>query len=300
MTDTATSRSPRNPADLLGLGTHPALSRLLRACGADEACISGGASDYDKFLALAAALPFCEGHPLREAVNASLTTATEISVPLCPHTARAHWDAWVKRHWYGREEPPPIFPAACPFCASPAPTVLRADGLIRLPDPLAVKSTDLSAWSRELEATLPADGSIAAVVLPAGYAFTRPNPYHADLAVGKVLVGKELTQTEGALLVTQALRVWGLASVSRRITLLLRGGTPDAVLSLLGYLDASRALPATVWIPDDPVHAGAVSGLYRSVKTGMAVTSDVASPSFEAARASYAAVAPIGACVFVE
>jgi hypothetical protein len=89
--------------------------------------------------------------------------------------------------------------------------------------------------------------------------------------------------------------VWGLASVSRGITLLLRGGTPEAVLSLLDYLHTSRALPSMVWIPKNPADAGAVSGLYRTVRTGMAVTADG-----ESDRIRYAAAAPIGTCVGVE
>ncbi len=288
------TRPPRNPADLLSLGTHPALTRLLRACGTDEACIAGGASDYDKFLALAAALPLCEGHPLREAVNATLTAATGLTAPLCPHTAKAHWDAWVERFRYGREAPPPRIPAACPCCTPAAPSVLRQDDLADLPHPLSVKAADLTAWSSALEDALPADGRIAAVYLPDGYAFTRPNPYHANLAVKKIYAGEKPTKAEGDLLVTQAFRVWGMDSASRGVTLLLRAGTPDAVMSLLDYLSTSRALPSMIWIPQNPSDAGAVSGLYRTVRTGMTVTADG-----KADRFRYAAAAPIGTCVFV-
>ena len=93
--------SPRNPAELLGLGTDPALIRLLRACGTDEAYITGNASDYDKFIALAAAMPLCEGHPLRGEVNVKLTEATGVALPLCPHTVKTHWDGWVDGYLYG-------------------------------------------------------------------------------------------------------------------------------------------------------------------------------------------------------
>ena len=282
---------PRNPADLLRLGADPALTRLLRACGADEACITGGASDYDKFLALAAVLPLCEGHPLRDAVNTALTNATGLSAPLCPHTAEAHWNAWTDKYWYGRETAPPPIPTACPLCAPSAPTPLSMADLTSLPDPTAVQAPDLPAWSRALENALPTENGIAAVTLPTDYAFTRPNPYHAGLAVGKLFGGETLNKAERDLLFTQALRVWGLSSVSRGSTLLLKGGAPDAVLSLLDYLNTSRALPSVIWIPRFPAEAGAVSGLYPSVRTGMTLPSDIP---------AYAAAAPIGACVTVK
>ena len=285
----------RNLAHLLGIGTDPALSRLLRACGVDEACVTGGASDYDKFLALATALPLCEGHPLRDGIHAKLTSAMGLSAPLCPHTAKAYWDAWVERYWYGGDTLPlPPLPASCPSCASCKPVVWLKDALTALPDPLLVRGENLIEWSFALEAFLPDEGGVAAVTLPETYGFVRPNPYHAGLAVSKSCGGEELADTDRNLLFTQALRVWGLALVSRDVTLLIRGGTSQTVLSLLAYLDASHALPRIVWIPAVPTDAGAVSGLYASVRTGMTLADS--SPH----RRDYAASAPIGTCVFLE
>lgn len=287
------TRRPRNLADLLGLGTDPAISRLLRACGAEESCITGGASDYDKFLALAATLPLCEGHPLRDRMQTALTAATGLHASLCPHTAKVYWDTWVERCWYGEDAPPPL-PTACPACAVCKPVVWRWEEMIALPDPLLVQGGNLVEWSFALEAFLPDEGGVAAVTLPETYGFVRPNPYHAGLAVSKSCGGEELADTDRNLLFTQALRVWGLALVSRDVTLLIRGGTSQAVLSLLAYLDASHALPRIVWIPAVPTDAGAVSGLYASVRTGMTLADS--SPH----RRDYAASAPIGTCVFLE
>ena len=284
----------RNLAHLLGIGTDPALSRLLRACGVDEACVTGRASDYDHFLALAAALPLCEGHPLRDAVHVKLTAATGLSAPLCPHTAKAYWDTWVERYWYGGDVPTPSLPALCPFCAPCKPSVRRREEMVALPDPLLVLGKNLGEWSLALEALLPDDGRAALVTLPEAYEFLRPNPYHANLAVEKIHRGEEMTEGEKNLLWAQALRVWGQAALHRGSTLLWRGGDPRGVLSLLGYLDASRALPPTVWIPRRPADAGAVSGLYPTLRTGMSL------PVGEDARREYAAAAPLGNCVFVE
>ena len=287
----------RNPADLLGLDRDPRLHRLLRACGADEACITGGASDYDKFLALANAMPFCEGHPLGDEVNTVLADATGLSAPLCPHTAHPHWDAWVEVYLYGGEVTTTTLPAVCPYCTPSMLTVLRKENVTSLPDPAAVKAPDLTAWSGVLESALPAGEPPALFTLPENYVFTRPNPYHANLLVGKVAGGEALTQQERNLLLTQALRVWGLALAEREPDtvppLLLLGGTPEAVTALLAYLDASKALPSLTWIPDHPADAEAVSGLYACVGTGFICRDGKGEDTAQA----YAAVAPVGRAV---
>lgn len=288
------SHPPRNPADLLGIGSDPALCRLLRACGVEEACITGGASDYDTFLALASALPLCEGHPLRDEVNTTLTRATGLTAPLCPHTARAHWDTWVEMNHYGRQATDTALPAVCPLCASAAPRVIRGEDCACLPNPLVIQASDLTAWSQALEAALPADGSPALFTLPESYAFTRPNPYHANLAVGKTARGEALTAKERDLLITQALRVWGLAWVGKDTSLLLQGGTPEGVTALLAYLSASKALPHMVWLPDDSAQAGIVSGLYPEVGTGYTAAKGEPLEVTESRKVAYAKVAPIG------
>jgi hypothetical protein len=260
----------------------------------EEARITGGASDYDKLLALASALPLCEGHPLRDEVNATLTRATGIPAPLCPHTARAHWDAWVEIHRYGGHATDTALPTVCPLCTPAAPRVIRGEDCADLPDPLAIQAPDLTAWSTALETALPTDGSPALFALPEGYTFTRPNPYHAGLAVGKLYGGAPLSHKERDLLITQALRVWGLAWTGKETSLLLRGGTPEAMTALLAYLSASKALPPMVWLPDDPAHAEAVSGLYAGVGTGYTVAKGEPLEVTESMKAAYAKAAPSG------
>lgn len=289
----------RNPADLLGLDRDPRLHRLLRACGAEEACITGGASDYDKFLALAAAMPLCEGHPLREEINATLQDATGLSAPLCPHTAHLHWESWVNACLYGRRVTAAAVPPVCPDCTPSIPTVLQRKDVTILPDPTAVKAPDLTAWSGILESCLPAGETPALFTLPEKYVFIRPNPYRANLLVGKVAEGEALTEEERNLLLTQGLRVWGLALAGHAPDtvppLLLLGGAPEAVIALLAYLHASKALPALTWIPDGPADVGAVSGLYARVGTGFILQGE----NSEGVAKAYAAVAPVGRAVIL-
>ena len=289
----------RNPADLLGLGTDPTFIRLLRACGTDEAYITGNTSDYDTFTALAAAMPLCEGYPLRGEVNTKLTKATGVALPLCPHTVKTHWDGFVEGYLYGETASSTPSAAVCPLCSFVAPEIYRESELTDLPDPASVSAPDLASWSTAMEKRLP-DSAPALFRLPDDYAFVRPDPYHAGLAVGKVFRCEALTKTEVDLLITQALRVWGMAlsCCGEDVpALFLRGGDPSAVLSLLAYLETSRALSPMVWIPYEPAFVGAVSGLYSRVRTGYAVaTTDTAEKADEKKRV-YAAVAPISRAI---
>ena len=294
----------RNPAHLVGLTENPALDRLMRACGVEESCLSGRASDYERFRALSAAMPLCQGHPEAEQVQRTLTLATGLTAPLCPHTAPFYWNAWVDRFWYGREGQPADLPPICPLCPTVEPTVWREYTV--LPDPTAIQAADLAAWSAALEADWGRAGTHPLLLLPRDYAFVRPDPYHAGLAVGKVWRGENLTREERDLLLTQALRVWGLAVIKKQAQarpdpppILLEGGSPEAVAALLSYLQASRALPVLIWIPRDPAHSAAVSGLFACVKTGYAVENNDPPEKVETIRRSYAAVAPVGVAVIL-
>lgn len=298
----------RNPAHLVGLAHRPILARLLRACGVEESCITGGASDSERFLALAAVIPLWDGHPEAERVQTLLTQATGLSVPLCPHTAGAYWAAWVTRHWYGESVSPVELPSICPRCAPKSPLTVRRSSCIQLPDPVSIQAPDLQGWSRTLETLIPADGRPVILSLPEDYTFVRPDPYHAQLAVQKAASGEDLTGEERCLLMAQTLRVFGLA-LQKRLQdqtprheippVILEGGTPEGVVPLLRYLQASKALPPMVWIPHNPTHAEAVSGLYAAVKTGYAIRVTQPPEVEEGKRRAYAAVAPVGAAVIL-
>jgi 8-oxo-dGTP pyrophosphatase MutT (NUDIX family) len=287
----------RNPTHLLGLDRDPSLARLLRACGVEEAYISGGASDMDKFLALAEAMPLCQGHPRAEAVHRALQEETGLEVRLCPHTARAFWEAWVSRHWYGYDEPNAPIADDCDCGNGREP--LYVTEVRSLPDPwmMQAESTlSLGDWTRLWESALAEGGETVLLYLPEGYRFVRPDPYHAGEAIRKAGNGTALTDGERDLLVAQALRVFGQWSLRTRWggMLLLEGGETEAVTALLAYLQASRALAHLVWMPRDPAQAEAVSGLYAEVRTGVDCT---ACEDAEERMAAYRRVAPWGTAV---
>lgn len=287
-------KSYRNIADRLGLATDPAVHRLLRACGVEERLITGGASDRERFDALAAALPLCEGHTIATRLTRLAQESAGLACPLCPHTAGEFWDAWVERYWYGCELPTRELPSACPLCAPCQPTALMPSDLTHLPDPLTLSATDLPAWMDKLEALVKRDAATLLWRLPADYAFLRPDPYHAEEAL-KVAAQGQATPRDKSLLWSQALRTVGLVAREADRVLLLQGGDPAEITALLAYLHSTRALPHLVWIPDRPADAGAISGLYGSVRTGLCLPADPQRKT--EAIAAYAAVAPIGRAV---
>ncbi len=288
--------SPRNPAALIGLTHDVALIRLLRACGIQESLLKG-ASDYDGFLALAEAMPLCEGHPLRDKVNRILQEAVGAEVCLCPHTARAIWGSWTDIHWYGRTAVAFSAEAICPHCEPVKLLELKEESIIHLPDPLAVSARNMGEWGRVLEAAL--SGEYALFSLSDSYEFVRPDPYHANLAITRMAEGDTLSEGEGNLLITQAMRIWGQWILRNGWpgTLLLRGGRPSAVEALLSYLQGAKALSRLRWIPRDPTEAGVISGLYADVGTGVSVPLSCAEEEQREIFSAYATVAPIGRAV---
>lgn len=286
----------RNPAHLLGLGRNTALTRLLRACGTDEAFVTGGASDFDKFSALAEAIPLCAGHEQVARINRTLQEATGLSAPLCPHTAPAIWQAWTELHWYGREPAPRACPLTCPLCAPCEPRRITAAEWNALCDPLSLTAENLGQWTKLLETALESAVGLPCISLPSDYTFVRPDPYHAGEALRRMARGESLDPRETHLLLTQALRTWGLYAVRHDRTLCVGGGSAESMTALLAYLDTSRALTSLVWLASNPTDAGQISGLYTRVTTGLDLRNH---PNPDELTARYAAVAPLGRAVMV-
>ena len=283
----------QTPAELLALDKEP-VARLLRACGVEEKRIRSG-SDYDRFVAFATCMPLCAGHTLATSMERDLQNATGLTAPLCSHTASTFWRRWLELHWCEQEETvsdPPL----CTACEPCEPQILTDADVVRTPAPEQVATTcrpvSLVTFANRLQDALPTVG-YAAIRLPADYAFVRPNPYHATQALQGAAEGRPF---DHAMLLTQALRVCGGIAAARGITLILVGGVPETILPLLAYLAGCGNLPHTVWMPDDPVHAAHVSGLYTTVDTGYVVSPNTR----EDVRDAYASVAPIGRAVVYE
>ena len=291
-----------NPTDLVGIDRDPSLARLLRACGVEEAYISGGASSMDKFLALAEIMPLCVGHSTGERIHRLLQDTTGLTARLCPHTARPFWDAWVHRYWYGRGDTPPVIMApVCPLCTERKPLCVELSATAILPEPSRLTAENLGAWTSIWETILTEGGDFFVLDIPQDYRFVRPNPYHAGEAIRKAYSRELLSESEQYLLLTQSIRVFGQWALRTKAQshLILRGGESEAILPLLAYLQSSRSLASMVWLPRDPTEAEAVSGLYACVRTGMDLSDGTACVGDDPRIPAYRKIAPWGAAVIL-
>lgn len=66
--------------------------RLMRAMGIDESYITGGKSDYERFLAFAGTVPYCIGNPMYHWVHMELQRYFGITEELNPETAPQIWE----------------------------------------------------------------------------------------------------------------------------------------------------------------------------------------------------------------
>lgn len=290
---------PRNPAELVGLGRDPMMARLLRACGTQEACVTGRASDYDQFLALASAMPLCEGHPIRDQVHAALREATGLTADLCPHTARAFWDAWTELYWLGRDRASKPLHGPCPFCEPVRPKVWTEAELDRLPSPLDVVPRDAEGWTEQVQEVFLKQSGPIVCTLPEDYTFIRPDPYHVREVLRLLSDGATVTPGQRDLLFVQALRIGGQVACKRGEAgrLFLRGGHGEEVTRLLDYLQKSKALAPLIWFPREPEEAETVMGLYNGVEVGLDLSLCMTPEERQDRIARYATRAPLGRAV---
>ena len=66
--------------------------RLMRTMGIDESYITGGKSDYERFLAFAGTVPYCIGNPMYHWVHMELQRYFGITEELNPETAPQIWE----------------------------------------------------------------------------------------------------------------------------------------------------------------------------------------------------------------
>lgn len=124
--------------------------RLMRSGGAEECCVTGSASDYDKFYAYAATLPRAVGHPLY------------------------HWSHLELKRYFGITEPltalnaKKIFDRCNTVLASPEMSVR---GIIKQSNVKVICTTDDPTDTLEYHEAIGADKSFDVKVLPT----TRPD-----------------------------------------------------------------------------------------------------------------------------
>ncbi len=296
----------QNPAAWLGLGRDADIEYFLRAAGMDEACITGGASDYDRFLALSEAMAVAPGHAVANRIQKALTAHLGVSAPLSPHTARAYWDAWVDVHWYRTDIAAAtrarLSQETCPDCPPVQPTFLfEADVCVMqaLMERIMAGGacSDLADLTRLLQDTVPPTGGRMLITLPSDYAFVRPDPYHAAAVLHALASGETVSSAEKNLLWTQILRIWGETLVERGGELFLPGGAARHVAALLDYLHGACRLPPMVWFPAEFADAETVSGRYAGVRIGLVCDPTVLSEDVNERMTALATCFPLGRAV---
>ena len=85
-------RQPENITQLWLYGDHYKW-RAMRSCGVEERCITGDASDYEKFCAFARVMPYLIGNPIYHWTHLELQRYFDIRETLSEKTAKAIWDA---------------------------------------------------------------------------------------------------------------------------------------------------------------------------------------------------------------
>ncbi len=124
--------------------------RLMRSNGTDETCVTGSASDYDKFYAYASTLPRAVGHPIYHWSHLELQRYFGISEPLTAKNAKE------------------IFERCNAVLASPEMSVR---GIIKHSNVTVICTTDDPADTLEYHKAIAADKDFNVKVLPA----TRPD-----------------------------------------------------------------------------------------------------------------------------
>ena len=226
------------------------LCSLLRLCGEKEENIGEGASDFDKFKAILRALPLLEEHPTRAWIIALFDKYFNLKDLPCAQKAPEIWKILcdyllerplapqdlVKGDWLCDDL---SVPSELPKHVTPT---LNANLLL---ETTAKKATD---WSAEIAATVShfKENRCQKIVLqlPDDFAFVLPSIYQVDRALSLSKKDREATN----LLICQLVRE--LSTVAQNEDMLLAfvcNSNPDALVSLLKYVEESVGLPRVCW-----------------------------------------------------
>lgn len=270
-----------NLSEVLGIGTHEGLSRMMRMSGISEELITGGASAYDKAEALCRALPLWIGHPYVRAIQDLIRWTCGVTLPLTLHTLPEIWRALASRllseplafndlpSMAGVERLTVSLTAAelewLPEASMPQKgrelqllltdptggTLWRSSQCDRL-TPQNGGASMAQAVSHTLDACVARGCGSVAVDLTRCGAFVRPNPYTPALAAAKLQRGETITEEESRLLIAQTLRLLGGECVKRGLSLTLLHLPSEALVPLCDYLRGCNCLPDYSAVTHDP------------------------------------------------
>ena len=261
--------------EVLGIGAHRELNRMMRLSGVDESYITGGASDYDKLEALFKVLPMWIGHPYGAAVSymvkkmSGLPPSLDALPDIWRRTATVlsqkatTYEDLVRDFGVGRLTVMQGLPDAVTFATDKGG--ISSKSCLFLPD-----LKDSGLWSGSEDAPLgkipdmayilkrildesATNGCLGVAVDLSGLsAFVRPNPYTPAKAVEKLQKGQRLTEEEGNLVVSQGMRLLGQECLRRQWPLAVIHPSRESWLPLCAYLADCQGLPEVTVISEHP------------------------------------------------
>lgn len=301
-----------NLAEVLGMSTHGGLSNMMLVSGVDPACVTGGASDYDKLEALFGVLPLWSGHPYYVAISEIVKRLTGQSIPLSAENLPRLWRetaaylgdqhvtaAHLVEAWGIRRAEVLVDREELKSLSDGFNTKSHVDLCLTLPDLAAPilwrvsaegKAPDM-AFAMALTVSEAVAGGCGGVAVDlAGYdTFLRPDPYRPAQAVLKLRVGEALAAEERGLIAFQALRLLGDQCVHHGLTLYLQNVSDGVLAPLCRYLRGCRCLPTSVVITTNP-RAALAEGLGARLLTEPTMPPE----ALEGRMTQVAAQAPIG------
>ena len=228
------------------------LCGVLRLCGTEEKMLGDTASDYEKFRAIASAMPLLNGHPMQERVTSLLASRLGIEVPLTLDNCETVWKLSAEALLTGEIPRAAVLSGAeTAQIDSKRPVIRRNITLSSALSTLfltrtAAKSFD--TWMREIESVLydAAQNRYKRVFfgLPAAYTDRKPSVYHVDMTLHKGI--KEKADCD--LLYAQLMRCLSQFSQKYTRVLVLRiDCAPSEALSLLERVEKEVGLPPLIW-----------------------------------------------------
>lgn len=286
------------------------LCGILRLCGTEEKMIDASASDYDKFRAIAAAMPLLNGHPMQKKITDLLSDRFGIAVPLTLDNFETVWRISADALLMGE--------------SSDTGSLLQTEAAVSNTNPLTLRRTvtlssafstlfltrtaakSFDTWMREIEGVLydAAQKCYKRIFfgLPAAYTDRKPSVYHVDMTLRKGIKEK----ADYDLLYAQMVRCLSQFSQKYTRVLVLRiDCAPSEVISLLTRVEKEVGLPPLIWtttredVREEMIRFSA--NPHRNSVTAALLRRDYASETaFSAAIADWATRYPVGRLMGIE
>ena len=215
----------------------------MRSCGIEEKCITGDASDYDKFKAFCTVLPKFAGHPIYLLSHIELINNFDCELPICEENCEKIWQYCNSKIITENISDNIFIQRSNLFFAD----VFHPFIFNEIHNP---KANDLKRIEENLLHMISLYDKRGCKIAQAGVIdkFVKPNSYKANEIINKIRCGEEyVTPDEVCLITMQIYRTLGIEYVKRNWSLLCFtedfGATEFNNEEALIYLKENGALP---------------------------------------------------------